>query len=125
MSYQPHFSVVSTTENQLLIGEKTFIPDNTIGYISVDDENEAHYICSLLNSNKTQALFALKSSKSKWGISIEMVNQVPINEYNNKDAKHKKLASLSIKAPSPLDIKEIKIENNINDIVDNNSIFSV
>ena len=125
MSYQPHFSVVSTT-NDSLIGEKTFIPDNTIGYISVDDENEAHYICSLLNSNKTQALFALKSSKSKWGISIEMVNQVPISEYNNKDAKHKELASLSIKAHNSLDIKEIKrIENNINDIVDNNSIFSV
>lgn len=55
-----------------------------------------------------------------------MVNQVPISEYNNKDAKHKKLASLSIKAHNSLDIKEInKIENNINDIVDNNSIFSV
>lgn len=79
-----------------------------------------------IKSNKTQALFALKSSKSKWGISIEMVNQVPISEYNNKDAKHKKLASLSIKAHNSLDIKEIKrIENNINDIVDNNSIFSV
>lgn len=51
MSYQPHFSVVSTT-NDSLIGEKTFIPDNTIGYISVDDENEAHYICSLLNQIK-------------------------------------------------------------------------
>lgn len=124
MSYQPHFSVVSTI-NDSLIGEKTFIPDNTIGYISVDDENEAHYICSLLNSNKTQALFALKSSKSKWGISIEMVNQVPICEYNNKDVKHKKLASLSIKAHNSLDKKDIKkIENNINNIIDNNFILN-
>lgn len=125
MSYQPHFSVVSNIDDPL-IGKKTFIPDNTIGYISVDTKMEAHYICSLLNSNKTQALFALKSSKSKWGISIEMVNQVPIVEFDKKSANHKKLANLSIKAHDTLDENKIKrIEDSINKIIDDNSIFNV
>lgn len=124
MSYQPHFSVVSDVEDQL-IGKKTFIPDNTIGYISVDDEKEAYYICALLNSNKTQAIFALKSSKSKWGISIEMVNQVPIKEFDKRDIFHKKLASNSFKAHIEKDDKKIKkIEENINNIIDSNEIFN-
>ena len=65
MSYLPNFSVVSDIEDEF-IGRKTFIPDNTIGYISVNNENEAYYICSILNSDKIKALFSLRSSKSKW-----------------------------------------------------------
>ena len=100
------------------------IPDNTIGYISVNNKKEAHYICSLLNSNRTQALFSLKSSKSKWGISIQMVNQVPIKEFDKNNSTHIELARLSENAHKIKSESKIKeIENKINIVVNQNNIF--
>jgi len=123
MSYQPNFSVVSEIKDDL-IGKKTMIPDNTIGYISVDNKKEAHYICSLLNSNKALALFLLKSSKSKWGISIQMVNQIPIKEFDKNDSNHIKLATLSENAHKIKNESKIKeIESKINIIINQHSIF--
>lgn len=123
MSYKPDFSVVSKVKDEY-IGIKTYIPDNTIGYLSVETADEAHYICSILNSNKVKALFSLRSSKSKWGISIDMVNKVPIEEYNKENILHDELVSLSKKAHKLKDMKKIEIiENKINDLIKSNHIL--
>lgn len=125
MSYKPDFSVVSKVKDEK-IGVKTYIPDNTIGYLSVKTSDEAHYICSILNSDKVKALFALRSSKSKWGISIDMVNKVPIVEFNKENPQHSELITLSKKAHKLKDIKKIEeIEDSINTIIDNNNILEL
>ena len=124
MSYLPNFSVVSDIEDEF-IGTKTFIPDNTIGYISVDNENEAYYICSILNSNKIKALFSLRSSKSKWGLSIEMINNVPIREFNKTNKLHVELFKLSKKAHHNINEKKvITLENKMNLIIDSNEFLN-
>ncbi|CAA6826597.1 MAG: Unknown protein [uncultured Sulfurovum sp.] len=123
MSYKPDFSVVSKVKDEY-IGTKIYIADNTIGYLSVKTADKAHYICSILNSNKIKALFSLRSSKSKWGISIDMVNKVPIEEYSKENSLHNELVSLSKKAHKLKDMKKIEIiEKKINDLITNNHIL--
>jgi hypothetical protein len=120
MSYKPDFSVVSKV-NDKLIGNKEVIPDNTIGNISFDSKDEAHFVCSVLNSEKAELLFSMRSSKSKWGISIDMVKKIPVPQYNPKDKNHKRLAELSQEAhklSQKGESKELeKIEKEINKLV--------
>ena len=126
MSYKPAFSVVSKVDDEF-IGKKEYIPDNTIGYISLNSEDEAHFVCAILNSSIARSLFAMRSSKSKWGISISMVNKIPIPEFDREDKNHLKLSKLSKKAhllKSQGKLQEIKgIEEQINEIISNNKII--
>ena len=124
--YKPFFSVASKVDDEF-IGKKEYIPDNTIGYISLDSEDEAHFVCAILNSSKAYSLFAMRSSKSKWGISISMVNKIPIPEFDRENNNHLKLSELSKKAhllKSQGKLQEIeRIEEQINEIISNNKII--
>lgn len=117
MSYLPNFVVVSTVNDKWL-GKKLVMPDNTIGYFSCDTENEAHYICAIMNSAIISKYFEGRSSKSKWGISINMAESVPIPKFDEKNSDHLKLVSFSKKAHSCESREETeKVEININEIV--------
>ena len=122
MSYKPDFSVVSKIQDKL-IGTKELIPDNTIGNISFDSKEEAHFVCAVLNSEKAELLFSMRSSKSKWGISIDMVKKIPVPQYNKNNKTHKKLAELSQEAHILYQKRESKkvenIQKDINRLVDN------
>jgi type I restriction-modification system DNA methylase subunit len=116
MSYQPSFSVVSKV-NDKNIGSKEVMPDNTIGYFSVNNKAEAHYICAILNSITAKKYFESRSSKSKWGLSINMVDSVPIPKFDKNNHHHKRLAELSEKAHNIKDKEKInKIEQEINEL---------
>jgi hypothetical protein len=118
MTYAPDFSVVSEI-NDKFIGKKKVMPDNTIGYISTNNENEAHYICALLNSAHVSEMLERRSSKSKWGISIGSVQGIPITKFDKNNKKHLRLAELSKKAHKIKDKEEIaKIEKEINGIAE-------
>ncbi len=116
MSYQPNFSVVSKVSDKF-IGEKEVMPDNTIGYFSVENEQEAHYICAILNSATAKKYFESRSSKSKWGLSINMVDSVPIPKFDKNNKNHKRLAELSENAHNTKDKEKLdKIEQEINEL---------
>src|SRR3990167_2262051 len=104
------------------MGTKELIPDNTIGNISFDSKEEAHFVCSVLNSEKSELLFSMRSSKSKWGISIDMIKKIPVPKYDKSNEIHVKLAELSQEAhklSQKRDLKELeKIEKEINKLVD-------
>ena len=121
MSYKPDFSVVSKIKDKF-VGNKELIPDNTIGNISFDSKEEAHFVCSVLNSKKAEILFSMRSSKSKWGISIDMVKKIPVPKYDGKNETNVRLAELSQEAHKISlngESKELnKIENEINKLVD-------
>ena len=125
MSYKPHFSVVSSISDQYL-SDKKFIPDNTIGYLSFDNEDEAHYACAILNASQVTAGFSLRSSKSKWGISIDMVNSVPMKEFDEQNSNHVELSNLSKLAHDHYpELKDIdSITKKIDKILEQNSILS-
>lgn len=126
MSYKPDFSVVSKVKDKF-IGKKELIPDNTIGNISFDSKEEAHFVCSVLNSEKSQLLFSMRSSKSKWGISIDMVKKIPIPKYDKSNKTHKKLAELSQEAHKLSQKDDSKglenIEKEINKLVNSSKVF--
>jgi hypothetical protein len=97
MSYLPSFAVVSRVNDKWL-GRKLVMPDNTIGYFPCDTENEAHYICAIMNSAIVQKYFESRSSKSKWGIAINMAESIPIPKFDKTNYKHLRLASLAREA---------------------------
>jgi SAM-dependent methyltransferase len=94
MTYSPNFAVVSDV-NDKFIGKKKVMCDNTIGYFSVNTEVEAYFICGILNSKKVGDALESRSSKSKWGISINMVKQIPIPKFDKSNEKHVKIAELA------------------------------
>jgi hypothetical protein len=97
IGYLPAFAVASTITDEFL-GKKLIIPDNTIGYIPSDSKEEAHFVCALLNSSLAANSFARTSTKSKWGISIGMVQRVQIPKFNPKNKLHTDLARMSMDA---------------------------
>lgn len=118
MSYQPSFSVVSKIDDKN-IGNKEVMPDNTIGYIPANNKAEAHYICAILNSDMAKRYLENRSSKSKWGISINMVENIPIPKFDKNNTLHTKLADLAEKAHSTQNQDRLKqIEQEINKIVE-------
>jgi DNA polymerase III epsilon subunit family exonuclease len=94
MSFKPDFSVISSIKDEY-VGMKQILPDNVMGYISVDSADEAHFICGVLNSSLVGDYLKSRSSKSKWGISIDRVNKVPVPLFDPQNAIHKKISLLS------------------------------
>ena len=118
MGYDPTFTVVSKTDDKFL-GNKLIMPDNTIGSISVDNKQEAHFICSILNSKKIEKSLESLSSGSKWGISISMIKSIPIPKFDKADTNHIRLAELSIQAHHKNGVDVLDIENEINQLTNN------
>jgi len=52
-------SVVSSLKNDY-IEEKPVIPQETIIFVPFEDEKEAHYVCSVLNSNTSKRILKHK-----------------------------------------------------------------
>jgi len=119
IGYLPAFAVASKVKDKY-IGKKEIIPDNTIGYISFDLEDEAYYVCGILNSSSVLALFSQRSTKSKWGISISMVKNLPIPKYNPKNKVHKTISDMSKQAHTLASIGKdtSQVEEKINKLVE-------
>lgn len=97
IGYLPAFAVASCV-NDKYVGRKTLIPDNTIGFIPLNNEDEAHFVCALLNSRVIKSIIAYKSTKSKWGVSVDLINALPLVRFVPNDAFHSKLTSFGRKA---------------------------
>lgn len=91
-----HAFAVADTIDDPIIGKKSPIPDNTISYLSFNDITEAHYVCGILNSNLIKEVFSRRSTKSKWGISIGMVRNLPIPKFDVTNKIHKEISKLSL-----------------------------
>lgn len=120
IGYLPSFSVVSKVKDPY-IGTKVYIPDNTIGYLPFDSEDEAHYVCAILNSSIVYSWFDRRSAKSKWGISIGMIRSIPIPDFDPNNPAHRSLSNLSKLAHKVAKVGKNKvlkpIESRINKIV--------
>ena len=97
MGFYPNFTVISSVKDKYL-GKKLLLPEHVISFIPTNDENEAHYVCALLNSSIiTEALRSL-SGGGKSGLSGNLIEQIKLNKFNSKNGIHMKLADLSKKA---------------------------
>ncbi|MGQ9507705.1 MAG: hypothetical protein ACUVTB_07640, partial [Candidatus Bathycorpusculaceae bacterium] len=91
-------SVLSPLEDPY-IGSKPIIPQETISFIPLKQEEEAHYLCSILNS--VEITFLVKSFSQLGGKSFatpSILGQINIARYDPKNEIHQKLAQLSKKA---------------------------
>ena len=89
-------AAVLTPVDDKFLGRKEIIPNVKLMLVPVDNEQEAYYICSVLNSSLIQLIVA--SYVIETGISTHITKNVYIPQFNSKDKLHQKLSELSKKA---------------------------
>ena len=87
--------VVSEYEDKS-IGNKCIIPDHKIMFIPLEDENEAYYVASVLNSSIAQLI--VMGYTIETAISTHVLKNVYVPKFKPKDKVHLKLAELSKRA---------------------------
>lgn len=119
IGYLPDFAVANSVVDAYL-GGKVLIPDNTIGYIPLDSSDEAYFLCALLNSSYIKSMIAYKSTKSKWGVSVELIKQLPLPKFNPENADHETLCNLAKEASrltgKQEEDEQLKVEGEINSL---------
>jgi hypothetical protein len=91
-------AAVVTTIKHCILGEKVPVPEHVLAYIRVDTEDEAHYICSILNSSLVNLILQSIAKGGKNFATPEFINMLNIKRYDSSNALHRKLAELSKKA---------------------------
>lgn len=87
--------VVSNISDQY-ISNKTVVTDSKVLSVSLNDKDEAHYLCAVLNSSDIDAIVQGYTINTNRGIDI--VKNINIPKYNKNNNNHKELAALSIDA---------------------------
>jgi hypothetical protein len=91
-------AVVVTLIKDKSLGEKIAIPDHVFAYISVNSEDEAHYICSILNSSLVNLILQSKTKGGKNFAPPKIINMINIRQFDQSNPFHRKLVELSKKA---------------------------
>jgi methylase of polypeptide subunit release factors len=86
-------------EDDTNIGKKPLIPQETVSFIPLLSEDEAHYLCAILNSVEVNLL--VKSFSQLGGKSFatpSVLDQINIPKFDSTNIIHMKLSELSKKA---------------------------
>lgn len=75
---------------------KLIIPDSKVLFCPLDDKNEAHYLCAILNSKPITSLIESYTLELQRGIDI--LDNIKIPKFNPASKLHRLLASLSERA---------------------------
>lgn len=110
--------VVSTIFNEGL-GDKVVLTDSKVLFLSLDNEEEAYYVCGILNSKIIETVIQNYTINTNRGIDI--VNNIKIPKYSSRNTKHKDIVGYSKQAHAAYlqnDIETMKrCEDKINEIV--------
>ncbi len=83
--------------NQVVIKPRGFIAESTTFFYETDNEDEAHYLCAILNSNVINDL--IKPLQPRGAFGERHIQRrpfmFPIPEFNRNDPKHIALADIS------------------------------
>lgn len=82
-------AVISTVEDEFL-GNKMLLPNEKIMYISLDDEEEAYYLCGVLSS--TLIAKCVKSYMNPTSISAHVLDKLNIPDFDRENADHLMIA---------------------------------
>lgn len=112
-------SCVVSTINHEGLGDKTVLTDSKVLFLSFDSEDEAYYVCGILNSENIEIVIQNYTINTNRGIDI--VNNIKIPQYSAMNKQHKEIAQfskLAHKAYIQKDLACIKeCEDKINEIV--------
>lgn len=78
-------------------GYKTIIPFETTALIATDNESEAHYICSIINSTPVRDFIKSFSSAGRGFGTPSVMEHIGIPKFKKDNKTHKKLCELSKK----------------------------
>jgi hypothetical protein len=100
-------------------GLKTAISTDTTSIFSVENEEEAHYLCGILNSKVVDEYIRSFSSAGRGFGAPSVMSNLAIPKFNSDNKIHKKIAELSQRAQSLVaQGKEIvKLQNELNEAV--------
>ena len=77
---------------------KTLVSTDTTAFFAVDNKDEAHYLCAILNSEIVNDFIKSFSSAGRGFGAPSVINNFSIPRFNSSNETHKKLAQLSEKA---------------------------
>jgi hypothetical protein len=91
-------AAVLSPVNDPFVGQKPAIPDHKLFFVPLDLEDEAHYLCALLNSvliKRTISAYAVETQ-----VATHPFEYINIPKYDPKIPTHVELAKLSLQAHS-------------------------
>ncbi|WP_460124537.1 Eco57I restriction-modification methylase domain-containing protein [Stetteria hydrogenophila] len=91
-------AAVATPFTNAYLGSKPVIPEHVITFIPVKSEDEAHYICAILNSSLVNLILQSIAKGGKNFATPNLVNMINIMRFDPSNRIHAKLAMLSRKA---------------------------
>jgi hypothetical protein len=80
------------------VGEKDAIPADTTSLIPFTSEEEAHYVCAILNSSPVRFCVRSYSSAGRGFGAPSIIKHFGIPEYDKKNEGHRKVSELSKRA---------------------------
>ncbi len=93
MSNDIHGAVIS--QYKTILGYKTGVPLHTTEFIACENEDEAHYLCAIINSEIVRELIKSYSSAGRGFGTPSVMKHVGIPKFDPKNSLHAKLAKLS------------------------------
>jgi adenine-specific DNA-methyltransferase len=89
-------AAVATGIDDPRLGRRAVVPQETCVLIATQTEDEAHYLCAVLNSEPVHRLVAAHSVRGGKGFGTPgMLDYVPIRRYDPACPTHGELAALS------------------------------
>jgi len=79
-------------------GTKTLVSTDTTAFFAVDNKEEAHYLCAILNSEIVNDFIKSFSSAGRGFGAPSVMNTFAIPRFNTSNKAHRKLAELSEEA---------------------------
>ena len=76
-------------------GWKIIIPTDTTSLFATESENEAHYLCAILNSQSVRGFIKSYSSAGRGFGAPSVMEHVGIPKFDERNKVHKRLSSLS------------------------------
>jgi hypothetical protein len=96
MANDIHAAVISTAQTP--VGIKEVIGTDTVSIMPFTDENEAHFVCAILNSSVISYFIRSFSSGGRGFGPPSVIENINIPKFDISNAIHNKLSESSIKA---------------------------
>ena len=87
--------VVGSKVRSKFLGNKLLIPHNNINCISLNSEDDAYYVCGILNSKWVADYVRSRIGKSKYPWSTKMMERIPVPLFDRADKVKKKICDVS------------------------------
>lgn len=108
---------VISSLNSTELGNKMIVTDSKVLYASFDNEDEAHYLCAIINSKTIAKIIESYTIDTQRGVDI--LKNIAIPPFNKDDNIHSELVNLSKQAHDAQKNGKttVDIENNIDEII--------